>query len=114
MIGQGKPYLTFRSKTSSWRRPILVRGVNITNLNLVVMANPVKSHVMIRQLIGKVSRIAAGKTYAYVLIPMILTDGCFDDNYNDDNESVMNDSYKNRGLMPWLAKIQIYIKMFCL
>ena len=45
---------------------------------------------------------------------MMMTDGSFDDNYNDDNESVMNDSYKNRGLMPWLAKIQIYIKMFCL
>merc|ERR1712238_432660 len=77
---------------------VLARGVDIPSLDLVVMADPVESHVMIRQMIGRVSRIAPGKTRAYVLIPMMMTDGGFDDNYidnDDDDDSVMNDSYKN-------------------
>merc|ERR1712238_572199 len=76
---------------------VLARGVDIPSLDLVVMADPVESHVMIRQMIGRVSQIAPGKTRAYVLIPMMMTDGGFDDNYDadDDDESVMNDSYRN-------------------
>jgi predicted helicase len=78
---------------------VLATGVDEPHWNLVVMADPVESHISSRQMIGRVSRKAPGKEYGYVLIPMPMMDDAFNNNdydYDDDDKtSIMNDSYKN-------------------
>jgi len=50
---------------------LLITGVDIPSLELVVIADPVKSHVIAQQIIGRVSRKSPGKERGYVLVPLL-------------------------------------------
>ena len=51
---------------------VLATGVDDAEWELVVMADPVRSSVAARQMIGRVSRKAPGKERGYVLVPIFM------------------------------------------
>ena len=53
---------------------MLSTGVDVAKWEMVVVADPVRSQVLARQMIGRVSRKAPNKKRGYVLVPLLLED----------------------------------------
>jgi len=63
---------------------LLATGVDEADWDLVVLADPVRSQVLSRQMIGRVSRKAPMKQRGYVLVPMVVDNIDFEDIVESD------------------------------
>lgn len=63
----------------------LSEGVDVPALDAVIFLNPRRSHVDIVQSVGRVMRLAPGKQYGYIILPVAVPDGVTPEEALDDN-----------------------------
>jgi len=66
----------------------LTEGVDVPNIDCVLFADPKKSTVDIVQAVGRALRLAEGKEFGYVLVPILI------DDENIDVDDIQNKSFK--------------------
>ena len=64
----------------------LSEGIDVPALDAVLFMNPRNSHVDIVQAVGRAMRKAEGKTYGYIILPVVVPAGADPASVLDDNE----------------------------
>jgi len=64
----------------------LSEGVDVPSLDAVIFLNPRRSHVDIVQSVGRVMRLAHGKQYGYIILPVAVPDGVTPEEALSDNK----------------------------
>lgn len=64
----------------------LSEGVDVPTLDAVIFLNPRRSHVDIVQSVGRVMRLAHGKQYGYIILPVAVPDGVTPEEALNDNK----------------------------
>lgn len=65
----------------------LSEGVDVPSLDAVMFLNPRKSVVDVVQSVGRVMRLAQGKKYGYIILPVVVPAGTEPEKALDDNEN---------------------------
>lgn len=65
----------------------LSEGVDVPSLDAVMFLNPRKSVVDVVQSVGRVMRLAQGKKYGYIILPVVVPSGMEPERALDDNEN---------------------------
>lgn len=53
----------------------LTEGIDVPNLDAIIFFSPKKSQVDIVQAVGRIMRLAEGKEYGYIILPIVVADG---------------------------------------
>lgn len=53
----------------------LTEGIDVPNLDAIIFFSPKKSQVDIVQAVGRIMRLAEGKEYGYIILPIVVPDG---------------------------------------
>src|SRR5699024_2148644 len=65
----------------------LSEGVDVPSLDAVMFLNPRKSVVDVVQSVGRVMRLAQGKKYGYIILPVVVPSGVAPEKALDDNRN---------------------------
>ncbi|MCT1430931.1 DEAD/DEAH box helicase family protein [Brachybacterium muris] len=65
----------------------LSEGVDVPSLDAVMFLNPRKSVVDVVQSVGRVMRLARGKKYGYIILPVVVPSGVTPEKALDDNKN---------------------------